>query len=236
MIFLDSLAGNHIDSVCSEAAEMAAAKNEPVRFTFNDTEVICQPGESAKDLRERWDRDSEAARKAYLESPEYKEREAARAREEHELNTRHLSESASTEAEMRAAKVPRPHTIEQLNEYINSLVDRQHDYGTCVYAMSMAATAALYYVSHKLGVTGFQASCADLDILRRSRNLEGPFILLKGEDALYPQYDLGGKLQEALREWQPWLSERAKAMLAEEGHDAHPEVRAHWERLAKEVA
>ena len=99
---------------------------------------------------------------------------------------------------MRAEKAPWPKTLEELNEYITSLTDRQHDYGTCVYAMSLAAVAAFQHVASKLGVTGFQASCADLDILRRTRSMEGPFIILKAEDMCYPQYDLKENLA---RQW-----------------------------------
>jgi hypothetical protein len=51
------------------------------------------------------------------------------------------------ESDMRKAKVPWPQSEEELTEYINSLVYRNHDYGTCVYAMSMAAVAAFQYVS-----------------------------------------------------------------------------------------
>ena len=34
-------------------------------------------------------------------------------------------------------------------------------------------------------MTGFQVSCADLDISKRLRGIKGPFILLKAEDMLY---------------------------------------------------
>lgn len=96
-----------------------------------------------------------------------------------------MKSESTTEIEMRAEKVPWPETLEELTEYIASLTDREHDYGTCVYAMSLAATAAFQYVSKRLGVTGFQAGCADLDILRRTRSLDGPFIILKAEDMCF---------------------------------------------------
>ena len=76
-----------------------------------------------------------------------------------------------TEQEMRDTEVPRANTIGELSDYIESLVQQEHDYGTCVYAMSMAATAAFNYVARRLGVTGFQASCADMDVLRRTRRI-----------------------------------------------------------------
>ena len=144
-----------------------------------------------------------------------------------------MKSEATTEQEMRAEKAPAPDTIEALGEYITSLVDRQHDYGTCVYAMSLAATAAFNHVAHKLGVTGFQASCADLDIVRRTRSMEGPFILLKGEDMIYPQYDLPGKLREAMEEWSDWAAEQAAKKLVESKQEnVHPDVWAHWVDLS----
>ena len=132
---------------------------------------------------------------------------------------------------MREEKAPTPNTVDELNEYVRSLVEREHDYGTCVYAMSLAATAAFNHVASKLGVTGFQASCADLDVLRRTRDMDGPFIILKAEDMLYPQYDVPGKLREAMASWQGWLAEQA-ALKMKDAKTAHPEVAAHWEKLA----
>lgn len=136
-----------------------------------------------------------------------------------------------TEKEMREEKAPRFNEIEELDEYIKSLVDRRHDYGTCVYAMSLAAVASFNFVARKLGVTGFQASCADLDIIRRTRSIKGPFILLNGEDMLYPQYNLEERLKEAMNEWKDWLSEQAEQKLSEDLEYVHPDVIKHWKAL-----
>ena len=134
---------------------------------------------------------------------------------------------------MREADEPRPKSIKELAAYVQTLVDGEHDYGTCVYAMSLAATAAFNFVASQLGVTGFQASCADLDILRRTRSLKGPFMLIKAEDALYPQYDLRGNVDKALTKWQPWLSEEATKLLAEHVNSrVSANVHAHWRKLA----
>jgi len=139
---------------------------------------------------------------------------------------------STTEMEMQKEKVPTPHTAEELNEYLESILSLDHNYGTCVYAMSMAATAAFNFMAHKLQVTGFQASCADLDILRRTRHIEGPFILLKGEDMLYPQYNLVHDLEHAMMEWRPWAAEEAKKQLEEHRDGVHPNVVSHWKKLS----
>lgn len=225
-------AGQHINDACVKALAMANENKETVTFTFNDTEVTANPGDSWEEIQQRWQTATDAAREAWLNSPEYKERQAKEAEAYREKCAASMTEPAATEADMRAAKVPHPQTKEQLVEYVESLVNRQHDYGTCVYAMSMAAEAAFNYVSHKLGVTGFQASCADLDFLRRTRSLDGPFMLIKGQDALFPQYDLRKKLDEALKSWGPWLKEEAGKNLAE-SPDAHPNVLAYWKYLSK---
>ena len=67
-----------------------------------------------------------------------------------------------TESELRDVKVPFFKTIEELTEFVETLAQREHDYGTCVYAMSLSAQGAFNYIAHVLGVTGFQASCAEL--------------------------------------------------------------------------
>lgn len=141
-----------------------------------------------------------------------------------------------TETEMREDQAAHPKTIGELSDCIQALVKQDHDYGTCVYAMSLAATAAFNYVASQLGVTGFQASCADLDIVRRTRSINGPFMLIDGNKMLYPQYDLHAILSKAMDGWTEWAAKEAKKKLAEASH-AHPDVVAHWEALAaKEVS
>lgn len=91
------------------------------------------------------------------------------------------------EKHLRESKAPWPKTETELTDYIKTLVDRPHDYGTCVYAMSLAATATFNYVASKLGCSGFQAGCADMDIIRRTRDIEN-FSITVWDNLLYPQY------------------------------------------------
>lgn len=86
------------------------------------------------------------------------------------MTTQELDDlSKMDEAQLRAVTVPVPNTIEELNDIIKAVIERDHDYRTCPYGISIAATATLFYVSRVLGVTAFQAGFADFDILRRSR-------------------------------------------------------------------
>lgn len=153
---------------------------------------------------------------------------------------------AKTEKEMREAEVPWPKTEEELLEYIRSCLaavnapsEGDHEamgdaYGRCVYAMSMAAVAAFQYVAHVEGVTGFQASCADMDVLRRTRGLKGPFSIVDYSKMLYPQYDVVGNVQKmvASEDTQKYLKTEAQKLLDEKSEGAHPEVVAHWRKLA----
>lgn len=94
----------------------------------------------------------------------------------------------SLEYKMSQEKVPTPNTIEELSSYISYLSYMTHDYGTAVYAMSMAAVATLNFMTNKIGASGFQYSCADMDILRRTRNLNHGFSIVDYSKVLYPQY------------------------------------------------
>lgn len=222
--------GSHIGSACEEAVGTANRRGRPVHFLFNDTHVTVQPGESPADAEARWQKDCDAAHEAYLASPEYKASCEKRKAEERAKREAHHLAKGTTEKELREEKVPRPVTKEQLTEYVESLVNKTHDYGTCVYAMSMAAEAAYNYVSHCLGVSGFQASCADLDFLRRTRGMER-FLIINAGDALYPQSDPQEKFEKYMIDIRPWLKEQAARKLAETDR-AHPDVIAHWKMLA----
>ena len=70
-----------------------------------------------------------------------------------------------------------------------------------------------------------------MDVIRRTRHIKGPFILLQGSDALFPQYNLPNKLEEAMEKWKPWMKEEALKNLADR-NQAHPDVIAHWKKLA----
>jgi hypothetical protein len=139
---------------------------------------------------------------------------------------------AATEAEMRAAPEAHPKSIAELSAYVEALAKRPHDYGTCVYAMSLAAVAAFNYIASQLRVTGFQASCADLDVIRRTRGLEHPFAILNAGDLLYPQMDPLGQAAEFLDEVRPTLAPAARKLLAS-AESAHPDVRRRWREISE---
>jgi hypothetical protein len=144
--------------------------------------------------------------------------------------------ATATEKELRECEVPWPKTDAELAVIITALSDRSHDYGTCVYAMSFAALAAFYLMAHKLGVTGFQASCADMDFIGRTRHMKHGFRIINYENLLYPQY-CNSKHFPSYHDLlddedvKKQLRDQAIKKLSEET-SAHPNVRAHWEFLA----
>lgn len=140
------------------------------------------------------------------------------------------------EFELRDFEVPKVETVEDLVRIVTAVTRREHDYGTAVYAMSIAAHAAFRFVAGVLGVTGFQASCADLDFVKRTRRLD-LFALTDYSKLLYPQYV--EEIPDAMRVLQKnakWFREKARELLAEdgsgEGLTPSSAVRAHWRWLA----
>lgn len=143
--------------------------------------------------------------------------------------------STAEELELREMDVPWPDSKEELMDYIDTLIGRNHTYGTCVYAMSMSAVATFRYVSSELGVTGFQASCADLDILRRTRRLEHGFTLLDFGKLLFPQYwaeDHFPSPETLVEDNMEHLQEAAQERLDDNGEKMHPNVRSHLQTIA----
>lgn len=141
-----------------------------------------------------------------------------------------------SETEMSKSEAPSPQNIEELTEYIDSLVNQPQSYGTCVYAMSLASVATFNYVADKLGVTGFQASCADLDFIKRTRRLKNGFRITDYGNLLYPQYyfDEGSfpTAHQLLMKNLEQIQDKALDLIEEDDKsdlNASQTVRKHWE-------
>lgn len=142
----------------------------------------------------------------------------------------------ATESELRELPAPKCTTAAELAAFVESMASRPHDYGTCVYAMSLCAEAAFRFIADRLGVTGFQASCADMDFIKRTRGLNHGFQLLDYSKLLYPQFDSDMRITPETLLSEPLLRKRirdeAKKNLAEKSV-AHEHVVAHWRKLAE---
>lgn len=133
---------------------------------------------------------------------------------------------------------------DQLARQIQAMVADVHDpavaygpnrdgYGKCVEVMWRAGYLAHEVVASQLGVTGFQHSISSLALLGKLRGIEGPYLVIKMEDALFPQYDLRAKLEESLsdEDVRTWLAEKAAEKLAGDLTHVHLDVVAHWRGL-----
>lgn len=101
-------------------------------------------------------------------------------------------------------------------------------------ALVTCALAAFEYAAHHGGVTGFQASWALLQVLVRGNGWDGPVLVLKGEDLLYPQYpaaDVHAREWRDADEVRRWLRDRARELLSKR-RGANETVRDHWLTLA----
>lgn len=151
----------------------------------------------------------------------------------------------------------KPMTPEELAERIRDLTTFDHDggedgYSTAADAMWKVALVAFNYAADQVGPTGFQASWAALKFYGEALSIEGPFMVVQVHDALYPQYDVLGRVARFLGEQQEWLAEQAAEKLAQyeakptltytddDGNEVtapnvHPDVVAHWRRLCEPV-
>lgn len=147
-----------------------------------------------------------------------------------------------TETELRDYEVPKISTMEDLLNIIGQLTAREHDYGTAVYAVSIAAYATFRYMSGQQGINGFQASCADMDIFRRVRNLKHPFMIVDLGKLLYPQ-DYNDRVfpthEQLLKKHIGHFQVAALELIGEDNENikkgmpgVHAEVKKHWEQLA----
>jgi hypothetical protein len=145
-----------------------------------------------------------------------------------------LDLSKATEKQLQKYEAPSPRTLKELQAILRALEKRKHDYGTCVYAVSIASVATFNFMAHKLGITGFQAGCADLDILKRTRGMDR-FRIVNYRDLLYPQYEHQFdelKYDALLETNKEWLASEARKLLKDSKRFAADSVREHWQRLA----
>jgi hypothetical protein len=123
--------------------------------------------------------------------------------------------------------------IARLIAHIRERANAGHDYNSSAEAVRDTAIEAFNLMGDLLGITGFQAGWAALEAYAKVQQIDGPLIMLKGEDLLYPQYDIPAKVATWIAEQEEWLEEQATQKLVNAGEDVHPAVRRHWEDLAR---
>ncbi len=126
-------------------------------------------------------------------------------------------------------------TVAELSKYVEEKLQGEYTYNTHIEAIADITLAAFELAADKLGASGYSASCAELLFLQKSRNIQGPFIVLKGQDMLYPQY--WDRIPEHLKaEWMPWARKEAQKLLDSQTEEdlkfASDSVINHWKNLA----
>jgi len=128
------------------------------------------------------------------------------------------------------------HTPEELTDFVDRLrIEYAHDYGTICHAIAAAAVGAAWCVAHgpEGGITGFQASCIMWEFIRHWSGPKGPARMIDYELMLYPQY--AKSFTSITQETADWVKKAAQEKLDANNPIAHPEVKAHWERLASGI-
>jgi hypothetical protein len=188
----------------------------------------------------RWDRRRRVAqldieretdgRAPLLESAKWKA-----AREAEEPARRAQAEANAAESE------PRPETLDELIAYIQSKAPNgatgSTGYEAAADAIYKITLAAHNYACSVNGASGFQASWAQSQFFARARGIDGPFAVVVAADSLYPQNDALRNARDMLERdtTKAWLAGEAAKKLSASLDQMHPDVRAHMERLAREI-
>jgi hypothetical protein len=130
-----------------------------------------------------------------------------------------------------------PVNIEDLANQIQEIVSKSYSYEDAPNALAEAALLAFNFVASELGVSGYQASYADMVFLSKSRRIKGPFAIVKADDMLYPQYDILKDVQKHLDNWSSWVAEEATRRLEGSANLYSPSstVIDHWKKLAAQA-
>lgn len=140
-----------------------------------------------------------------------------------------------------------PKTADELLAAINDVLatvsdsdaaigDARDGYSKSAEAMWMVGYIAHEYAAAAVGATSFQHGFSRLMLLSMLAGGEGPYMVLDGQNALYPQYDLPGQVRDWMESdsFRAWAAQEARELLAQR-QGAHPNVVAHWEQLAAYV-
>ena len=125
----------------------------------------------------------------------------------------------------------RKQTSKTLPRFINHLMsDYEHDYGTCIKAVSAAMIGTFWAFNRQEGFTGFQVGFIPWFLMREFwGNSEVGRKVIDFDDMLYPQYQY--KFEKTITQSQfSNLQKKASERLAE-GIPMHSDVRKHMESI-----
>lgn len=123
--------------------------------------------------------------------------------------------------------------IEELADLIEE-VETKFNYGYGVAPRCIGAVSAVVanYLSAKMGITGFQASCAMWDFIKSYTytSNECGMKLIDYDTMLYPQYDYRFEKIISKDVWE-LLKNKAKEKLEKDGNNACERVVEHWKSI-----
>ena len=123
---------------------------------------------------------------------------------------------------------------QELAEFIEEVENNfNYDYGVAARSVGAVAACVANYLSNKMGLTHFQASCAMWEFIQdfiHSDNKCG-MKLVDYDEMLYPQYEY--KFCDKIIPKYTWesLQKRAKENLEEYPCNASPGVIGHWQSI-----
>ncbi len=126
-------------------------------------------------------------------------------------------------------------TVEELCDLIKEAEEKfNYDYGVAPRSIGAVSAVVANYLSHKMGITRYQASFAMWDFIMgyvKTNNKCG-MKLVDYDDMLYPQYDYKYAKTISSHTWEQ-IQKEAKEMLAKDKAFAHPAVREHWKSIVE---
>ncbi len=125
-------------------------------------------------------------------------------------------------------------TIDDLTTFIQRIESECNTgYGQSARAIAQASVATFYYLAGKMGITGYQASCALWDVIRDVNYTDNKcgMKLVDYDKMLFPQYDYVFEKKISSDTWE-LLQSQAKNNLTRNLEFCHDAVVNHWENIA----
>ena len=127
-------------------------------------------------------------------------------------------------------------SFEDLNAFLKDVEENYNtEYGVAPRAIAQASLAVALYLAREFGITGFQAGFVMWDFIRdwEFKNNKTGMKIVDWDDMLYPQYEYRFQKTISQSTWGVLQGEAMKRL--EEVHNAHPDVRSHWQSIADGV-
>ena len=122
--------------------------------------------------------------------------------------------------------------IHELKEFIADVAEcYNYDYGVAPRAIAQAALATAWYLTSKMGITGFQTSFVMWDFIRGYMYTlnECGLKIVNYDEMLFPQYK--HKFEKVISK-ETWESIQKKAREKLDNiEDAHPDIIQHWQSI-----